>query len=87
MRKYGAAAAATAILAVGGGFTALFLDRFRPAVFLLFQELATPVAAGLIAVLAVLAGSSPRGACSAVPARGRCLSSMPSWSGIHCSGH
>ncbi|MCU1347887.1 MAG: glycosyl transferase family 39 [Acidobacteria bacterium] len=55
MRKNGAAAAAVALLVVGGAFTALFLQRFYVARILLFEEIATPAAAAIITILAVLA--------------------------------
>jgi hypothetical protein len=53
MRRHGVAAAA--ILIAGGGFTLLFLHRFRAASNLLFGELARPLAAAAIVTLAVLA--------------------------------
>ncbi|HWS73110.1 MAG TPA: hypothetical protein VN605_13420, partial [Thermoanaerobaculia bacterium] len=48
-------AAAAAILLAGGGMTALFLSRFRAASTLLLGELARPLAAAVITILAVLA--------------------------------
>lgn len=52
MRRHGVAAAAIAI--AGGGFTLLFLHRFRAASGLLAGELARPLAAAVLTTLAVL---------------------------------